>query len=86
MSRRAEPNRGGIMATLARFGRGRAAPPAGDHGRTYLPPSRKNRRSITTWQDEVVLKRLRDISHETGISQQTLIAEALNDLLAKYER
>ena len=40
-----------------------------------VPPSRKNRKSITTWQDEVVLKELRDISHKTGIKQQEQIAE-----------
>ena len=48
--------------------------------------SRKNRKSITTWQDEVVLKELEDISHETGIPQQVLIAEGLNYILAKYRK
>jgi hypothetical protein len=52
----------------------------------YVPPSRRNRKSITTWQDEVVLKELRDISHETGISQQVLIAEGLNYVLTKYRK
>jgi hypothetical protein len=51
-----------------------------------VPPSRKNRKSITTWQDAGVLKELRDISHERGIPQQVLIAEGLNYVLAKYRK
>jgi hypothetical protein len=48
--------------------------------------SRKNRKSITTWQDEAVLKELKDISHERGIPQQVLIAEGLSYVLAKYRK
>jgi antitoxin-like ribbon-helix-helix protein len=80
------PNRDGILGALTRFGRGRVASPDADAGKPYVPPSRKNRKSITTWQDEVVLKELRDISHEAGISQQVLIAEGLNYVLAKYRK
>ena len=76
--------REGILGTLTRFGRGKVPPPAGNDGKPYVPPSRKNRKSFTTWQDETALKELRAISHETGKSQQTLIAEALNLLLTKY--
>jgi hypothetical protein len=68
-----------------------------DGDRTRLPtsakrqrrqglPSRKHRKSITTWQDEAVLKELKDISHERGIPQQVLIAEELNYVLTKYRR
>jgi hypothetical protein len=46
----------------------------------------KHRKSITTWQDEAVLKELKDISHERGIPQQVLIAEALSYVFAKYRR
>ena len=78
--------REGILGTLTRFGRGNVVPPpsAGNDGKPYVPPSRKNRKSFTTWQDETALKELRAISHETGKSQQMLIAEALNLLLTKY--
>jgi Ribbon-helix-helix domain len=80
-----EPNREGILGALTRFGRGKVAPPVvGDKG--YVPPSRKNRKSMTTWQDEAVLKELKDISHERGIPQQVLIAEGLNYVLTKYRR
>ena len=44
------------------------------HYGIYVAPSRKNRKSVTTWQDEA-LKELRTISGRTGISQQALIAE-----------
>jgi hypothetical protein len=81
-----DQNRDGILGTLMRYGRGKVAPPEGDASKRYVPPSRKNRKSITTWQDEVVLKELRDISHERGIPQQVLIAEGLNYVLAKYRR
>jgi hypothetical protein len=81
-----EQNRDGILGALTRFGRGGVPPPDGDANKPYVPPSRKNRRSITTWQDEVVLKELKDISHETGIPQQVLIAEGLNYVLAKYRK
>ncbi len=51
-----------------------------------VAPSRKNRKSITTWQDEAALKELRAISAEAGISQQELIAEGLNYVLTKYRK
>jgi Ribbon-helix-helix domain len=81
-----EQDREGIVATLRRFSRGRVTDPPGNGGKAYVPPSRKNRKSFTTWQDESALKELRAISHETGISQQTLIAEGLNYVLTKYRK
>jgi hypothetical protein len=81
-----DQNRDGILGALTRFGRGRVASPEGNVGKTYVPPSRKGRKSITTWQEEAVLKQLRDISHERGIPQQVLIAEGLNYVLAKYRK
>jgi len=81
-----EQNRDGILGVLTRFGRGGVTQPDDDTNKPYVPPSRKNRKSITTWQDEVVLKELKDISHETGIPQQVLIAEGLNYVLAKYRK
>jgi Ribbon-helix-helix domain len=79
-----EQDRGVIGAALLRFGRGRIAPPADSGGKGYVAPSRKNRKSVTTWQDEAALKELRAISAQTGISQQKLIAEGLNYVLTKY--
>ena len=79
-----EPDRAGIVATLGRWSRGRVVPPADAGAKAYVAPSRKNRKSMTTWQDEAALKELRAISAETGISQQELIAEGLNYVLTKY--
>jgi hypothetical protein len=81
-----EPDRAGIVATLGRWSRGRAVPPAVDGVSTYVAPSRKNRKSFTTWQDEAALRELRALSSETGISQQALIAEGLNYVLIKYRK
>jgi hypothetical protein len=77
-------DRDGILGALTRFGRGKVPPPEGDADKTYVPPSRKNRKSFTTWQDETALKELRNLAHEKGRSQQQLIAEALNLLFAKH--
>ena len=81
-----EQDRDGIVGALARWSRGKALPPGDNTGKSYVPPSRKNRKSITTWQDETALKQLRAISHETGISQQVLIAEGLNYVLTKHRK
>ena len=81
-----EPDRAGIVATLGRWSRGRVAAPADNGGKPYVAPSRKNRKSMTTWQDEAALKELRAVSTETGISQQVLIAEGLNYVLTKYRK
>jgi hypothetical protein len=81
-----EPDRAGIVATLGRWSRGRVAPPADNGARPYVAPSRKNRKSMTTWQDEAALKELRVIASETGISQQELVAEGLNYVLTKYRK
>lgn len=81
-----EPDRAGIVATLGRWSRGRVVPPAEIGTKAYVAPSRKNRKSITTWQDEAALKELRTISAETGFAQQELIAEGLNYVLTKYRK
>jgi hypothetical protein len=77
-------DRDGIVASLLPWSRGRIPPPAGAPTGSYVAPSRKNRKALTTWQDEATLKMLRDIAHQTGISQQALIAEGLNYVLMEY--
>ena len=49
-----------------------------------VAPSRKNRKALTTWQDEAALKQLRQLAASLGISQQALLAEGINYVLAKY--
>jgi len=85
MIKKQEPqDRGAILRALAGFTQGKVTPSAGDAAKPYVPPSRKNRKSFTTWIDEAALKELRDLSHETGRKQQELIAEALNMLFVKH--
>jgi len=50
------------------------------------PPSRKNRRVLTTWQDDAALKQLKMLAVELEVSQQSLVAEGLNYVLNKYGR
>ena len=85
MIKKQEPrDRGAILRALAGFTQGKVTPPDGDAAKPYVPPSRKNRKSFTTWIDEAALKELRDLSRETGRKQQELIAEALNMLFVKH--
>ena len=87
MIKKQEPqDRGAILRALAGFTQGKVTPPDGDAAKPYVPPSRKNRKSFTTWIDEAALKELRDLSHATGRKQQELIAEGLNYVLAKYRK
>jgi hypothetical protein len=46
----------------------------------------KYRVALTSWQDDEALEAMRMISAKTGISQQALIAEGLNYVLAKYRK
>ena len=48
-----------------------------------IPPSREHRNALTTWQDSVALRHVKEISVETGASQQALIAEGISHVLAK---
>ena len=53
------------------------------------PEQRKDRRHkkpMISWQDEAVLGLLRDIAYERRTTQQALIAEGLNHVLAKYKK
>jgi hypothetical protein len=79
-------DRDGIVASLLPWSRGRIPPQGAALPGPYIPPSRKNRKSITTWQDAAALKELRAISVETGVSQQALVAEGLNYVLTKYRK
>ena len=81
-----DQNRDGILGTLMRYGSGRLPAPGseGKANKAYVAPSREHRKPLTTWQDDAVLKELRDLSHETGRKQQELVAEALNMLFVKH--
>jgi hypothetical protein len=81
-----EQERKGILHALSRF-RGARTIEAGPQGSATIyptPPSRRHRRAFTSWQDVAALDAIKDISKRTGISQQALIAEGINHVLAKY--
>ena len=81
-----QPDRNLLAVAMSKI-TGRAPPPPADQRDNLgyvLPPSRRAKKAMTTWQDAVAVKQLKDLSHERGISQQKLIAEAFNLLFAKY--
>ena len=49
----------------------------------YVAPSRRNRRSLTTWQDEAALQALKEIGLMERRTIQALIAEGINHVLVK---
>jgi hypothetical protein len=80
-----DTDRAGILGALQRFSRARAGQVAPKPKTAYpIPPSREHRKALTTWQDSVALRHLKEISVATGFSQQALIAEGINHVLAKY--
>ena len=48
------------------------------------PPSRRNRRSLTTWQDEAAIQALKEIGFAHQRTMQALIAEGINHVLIKH--
>jgi hypothetical protein len=69
------------LSRLTPFRRTPQARPAGVYA---VPPSRANRKALTTWQDAAALKQLKHLANDLGTSQQALIAEGMNYVLAKY--
>jgi hypothetical protein len=68
-----------IQQELNRLG-GRVLPASAGENR----PGRRHKKAITTWQDQAVVKLLKEIAYEEGVTQQKLIAEGLNAVLIKY--
>jgi hypothetical protein len=75
------------LGRLTRFTRARQqqADPA-PRSPAYRAPSRQNRRSLVTWQDETAIKQLKILAAELGTTQQALLAEGINMVLAKYAK
>jgi hypothetical protein len=59
-------------------------PPSQPAAAYAVPPSRAHRKAMTCWVDEAALKQLKHLAAELGMSQQALIAEGINHVLAKY--
>lgn len=50
---------------------------------TLRPPSRKDKKALTTWHDPYTIKQLKQIGLDTDASIQEMIREALNDFFTK---
>ena len=74
------PDRNRIMDTLKVFrGGGGSAPqgtPPTGTGAYPIPPSRQRRKAVTTWQDELALKQLKDLANERGKSRAGAIGRS----------
>ena len=69
---------------LERLNPMRRTPQPRPAGAYAVPPSRANRKALTTWQDAAALKELKHLANDLGVSQQALIAEGINYVLAKH--
>ena len=79
-----EKDRNPLLAGLNPFRRTQAGAQPAPQPVYPIPPSRQNRKALTTWQDAIALKQLKAIADEQGVSQQKALAEALNLLFTKY--
>jgi hypothetical protein len=69
---------------LERLNPMRRTPQTRPAGAYAVPPSRANRKALTTWQDAAALKQLKHLANDLGVSQQALVAEGINLVLAKH--
>lgn len=72
------------LGRLTGFTRARQQPEPAPRSPAYRPPSRQNRRSLVTWQDEAAIKELKRLVVELDTTQQALLAEGINLVLAKH--
>jgi hypothetical protein len=77
-------NRSPWLGRLTGFGRGRAQEPA--QRSVHRQPSRLHRKSLVSWQDEAAIRALKHLAVELDTTQQALIAEGINHILAKYNK
>jgi hypothetical protein len=79
-------DRDAIAAEIARR-TGKDNPTVSQSAYAYTPaPSRRGRAALTTYHDPAVLQQLREISVHSRLTQQRLVAEALNHIFEKYGR
>ena len=72
MSRKQQPDRNSLAAVMAKI-TGKAPPPPveqRDHLGYAVPPSRRVKKAVTTWQDAVAVQQLKDLAHERGVSTE----------------
>ncbi len=51
--------------------------------RTLRPPSRKDKKALTTWHDPHAIKQLKQIGLDTDATVQEMMRESLNDFFVK---
>lgn len=84
-------DRESLAAKLLPWGRSRAAPPAAsppphpEVGSYTIPPSRRTKKTFTSWADRDALAQLKRLAEREKKSQQKLIAEAFNLLFEKHK-
>ena len=86
MSRAQKPDRGAMVSGIAaKTGKAQPLEPQSSQigGR---PKSRVGLVAVASWHHPAVAKQLKQISAETGIKQQRLIARALNQLFKEFGR
>jgi hypothetical protein len=83
-----QPDRNSFATVMSRITGKAPRPPVEERDNLgyAIPPSRRVKKAVTTWQDTTAVQQLKDLAHERGVSQQKLIAEALNLLFAKYSK
>lgn len=52
----------------------------------YVAPARKGKKAVTVWFEPDVVKQLKLIGIEKGMTQQDMMREALNDYFAKNHK
>jgi len=84
MSRPRKPDRSGMVSGIA-AATGRPNPLAPQSATLQSrPKSREGKVALTSWHEPAVVKQLKQLSADTGIKQQRLVAQALNLLFREY--
>jgi hypothetical protein len=50
---------------------------------SYRPPSREGKAALTVWVEPALAKQLKQLALDENTTVQTLVVQAINDLLAK---
>ena len=84
MSKRKKPDRKDMVRGIsAATGKPQPLTPQSEALR-WKPTSREGLVGLTSWHQPAVLKQLKQLSADTGIKQQRLVAKALNHLFREY--
>ncbi len=82
----ADLDRKNLVDRLMPWGRGRSVEPpqpTAEPG-TYVPPSRRTKKTFTAWMDRDALDQIKRLAARRKVPQQKLIAEAFNLLFEKH--